>query len=518
MVLEYSIITTMDTSGLGFMNKSKDKDRKIGGGNISNEDLQTILKFGAQNLFKQKMDGDSSSNQLNTLNLDDVLARAELHEGAEAQSNSALGSAEFLQQFHVSDVSVNQLTWEDLIPEGLRPKGEKFEDEVFDSFQRKSAIPVNYKGADISTDVKKKRRKSHSAKGDSSDPLNEKETRSLVRALLKFGDLDLRYDEIVSDADLIHKSNNIVYSCHRGLLDICNGSDELQKPKLVSYNGVTSINASGLLQRISDLSFLAERMANQPVSKFRVTWIIKSVNNWSVPWGSKDDSMLLFGIFRHGFGSWETIQNDSDLGFLNKFFLEANEKLPKAVHLARRGEFLMKCLIENESKKVSKKVGAQKDYSRVVDKVSAPYRLGSTKKKDSTGGGKVSKYDHGPSKVPKATINPTDGNLSAYLSMDEAEENNCKDLLRPVKRDLKSLQSSDALKGESKAKVIKQHLANVAAFINTCCSTVQPEKLKLKTERHLWKFASYFWPVPIRSEDYRSISIKSLEGLNQIRS
>jgi chromodomain-helicase-DNA-binding protein 1 len=68
--------------------------------------------------------------------------------------------------------------------------------------------------------------------------------------------------------------------------------------------------------------------------------------------------MLLVGAFLYGFGNWEAMQKDSRLGLDGKFFLEEGKKgedsasrpIPNAIHLVRRGDFLLGVLREHEEK------------------------------------------------------------------------------------------------------------------------------------------------------------------------
>lgn len=68
--------------------------------------------------------------------------------------------------------------------------------------------------------------------------------------------------------------------------------------------------------------------------------------------------MLLVGAFRYGFGNWEVIAKDPKLGLMDKFFLEEGKKgedasskpIPNAIHLVRRGDYLLGLLRDHEEK------------------------------------------------------------------------------------------------------------------------------------------------------------------------
>lgn len=132
------------------------------------------------------------------------------------------------------------------------------------------------------------------------------------------------------------------------------------KAVLVTCRGVSNINAETVLSRNRDLRILYNILSELddvynwsiPVDNIRPTL------NWSGRWGPQDDSMLLVGAYLHGFGNWEAMQKDPKLGLQGKFFLEEGKKgedsasrpIPNAIHLVRRGDFLLSVLREHEEK------------------------------------------------------------------------------------------------------------------------------------------------------------------------
>jgi chromodomain-helicase-DNA-binding protein 1 len=136
---------------------------------------------------------------------------------------------------------------------------------------------------------------------------------------------------------------------------------DAQKSKavLVTCRGVGNINAETVLSRNRDLRILYAVLSDLddpykwriPIEQIRPTF------NWSVRWGSQDDSMLLVGAFLYGFGNWEAMAKDRKLGLEGKFFLEgkkgvdpASRPIPNAIHLVRRGDFLLNILREHDEK------------------------------------------------------------------------------------------------------------------------------------------------------------------------
>ncbi|KAJ3321474.1 hypothetical protein HDV06_004143 [Boothiomyces sp. JEL0866] len=505
MVLEYSIISTMDTSGTGIMQKgSRQSNANLD--KISSEELQTILKFGAQNLFKNETDnsGEKDTSKLEEMNLDEILSRAEVHHGVE-QSGTALGSAEFLTQFNVSDVA--QMSWDDIIPEDLRPEQTEAADEIPDEFlsdTRKRKAPVNYTGADFTGDSSKRKRKTvkqPKKKGDSKI-LSDKEQRSIVRSLFKYGDWKKRSEDILKDSDTEHKEGEVVESFIEGVLQVCREAVKNQKPEpktsgkpkviTANYEAVSAINAGQLLTRVADLQFLCVRMENQNLTTFRIPWSVKPVVNWTASWGTKDDAMLLVGIYKFGYGSWQQMQEDPTLPFAKKFFLGTNDKnLPGAIHLQRRSDYLLKTLREEEEGKFSKER---------LDKVK---QSRSRRENESR-----SKRDESKTKLERKIDKESD-----YDSLDDSEVANCKKILHPVKKQMKALlKTPENMEKKKVALYIKDNLIVVGNFILKYLSEIPDEAERKIMEKHLWKTASYFWPNVISSKKYRGLFEKVQGG------
>lgn len=521
MVLEYSIISTMDTSGVSVMQKKGSKAINPLSDKVSSEELQTILKFGAQNLFKQTEDKEGvegKSNKLEEMNLDDILSRAEVHEGVE-QSGTALGSAEFLTQFHVSDVA--QLSWDELIPKDLRGDSpQDLEDEIPEEFladsRRRKAAPVNYSGSDFTLDGgSKRKRKAPSSARNAGDAylISDKEKRALIRGLQKFGDPERRLDDIMNDADLGYKDVDAIKESLKGIIAVCSEavnkskpSKSTGKPKVITatYQTLTAINAGLTMQRVEDLTFLGTRLANQKLSSFRITWNLKPVTNWSVSWGSKEDSLLLVGIYKHGYGSWKEIQDDPELPFAKKFFLGVNDKnLPSAIHLQRRSDFLLKALRDHEGKKFSQDK-VDKFFNRKVKSPNQEHTSSRGERSKSEKSSDALKQD----KSKNAALPPE---LSDYDSMDETY---CRTTLKPVKKHLKQLAAPKNFVTDKKemAVFIKKNLLIVGNHITGHLERIGDKNTQKQTQKHLWKYASYFWPTDIPSKKYRALFVRMVEA------
>lgn len=134
------------------------------------------------------------------------------------------------------------------------------------------------------------------------------------------------------------------------------------KAVLVTYRNVGNINAETVLSRHRDLQVLFKYL-NDLSGDSVYDWQIPIDNirptlNWSGRWGPQEDAMLLVGAYLYGFGNWEAMAKDARLGLDGKFFLEegkkgednANRPIPNAIHLVRRGDYLLSILREHDEK------------------------------------------------------------------------------------------------------------------------------------------------------------------------
>lgn len=124
MVLDHLVIQRMDTTGRTVLDKNDPGNSTP----FSKEELNSILKFGAEELFKEKDDTDKDESQMLQIDdIDEILKRAETREDL-THTNA---SEELLSQFKVANFSTmeddpilpsNSATksWEEIIPEHHR--------------------------------------------------------------------------------------------------------------------------------------------------------------------------------------------------------------------------------------------------------------------------------------------------------------------------------------------------------------------------------------------------------------
>ncbi|KAG7446290.1 uncharacterized protein BT62DRAFT_1021007 [Guyanagaster necrorhizus] len=552
MVLEYAIINQMDTSQAHLSSKANQLRDSSKPENLSKDELTAVLKYGAQKMFDK--DDSQQSQKLDEMDLDDILNRAEDHETMDGgDGGTSLGGEGFLSQFAaVSDVK-NDMNWEDIIPLDERQKFEKEEDSrkaeelaAEESRDRKRThAQVSYEGMDVdhppTTSAPKKpknpgpTRKSASQKAME---LKERDVRVLIRSLQRWGDIRQRYDVIVTEAKLADKNKGMMLDVADDIIAICSqavkDSEEqkrhridagetltnAQKSKavLVTCRGVGNINAETVLSRHRDLRTLYDILSELPDP---YKWSIPVDNirptlNWSGRWGPQDDSMLLVGAYLYGFGNWETMAKDEKLGLDGKFFLEEGKKgedaasrpIPNAIHLVRRGDYLLGILREHDEKLRS----YESSIRTKVKSSASPPPIASTSHglKRRAESEAVASVDDNSSRKRKRRPTPTftDSESSDECpSMDEAAT---KEELRPVKKQLKQLKlSGEDMPRDNKVAILKDSLAAIGRRIETVLNNKDAAgEDRERWRRHLWTFVTLFWPKKVKASKLEEIHAK----------
>ncbi|KAG8929248.1 hypothetical protein FRC00_001510 [Tulasnella sp. 408] len=552
MVLEYAIINQMDTSGASFAPKAPSK----ASAEFSKDELSAILKYGAQNMFKQ--DENQMNKKMEEMDLDAILDSAEDHEtvAAAGAGGSSLGGEGFLQSLAVVSDVKNDMNWEDIIPLDAREafakeEADKEAAEATAQANRKRAAaqiaPGAYEGMDVveAAPPPPPPKKGKGPTGPKktalqrSMELKERDIRVLVRSLQRWGDVRQRFDDVVRDAKLEDKNQSIIMDTADQIVQACEealessreqkrqqaaqglGPTPKHKAVLVTFRGVSGINAETVVSRVNELKILNDHLAriedatkwNLPVDNVRPTL------NWSGKWSPQDDAMLLVGAWKHGFGSWEKMQDDPALGLKGKFFLDEDKKnkgddsqmaessmppanstkpIPNAIHLVRRGDYLLGVLSEYEEKLRSIHMNIRKERPK-PSASPAPSGTQSVKRRQPS----PAPSSHAPSEPPqkkkrRPTPTFTDSDSSDECpSMDEAQT---KEELRPVKKQLKRLKgSTETGTKEEKVALLKESLAQIGARI---AAVVAEKNAKgedgEKWRKHLWTFVTLFWPRKVK--------------------
>ncbi|KAJ5131950.1 SNF2-related protein [Penicillium atrosanguineum] len=358
----------------------------------STEDISRILKRRGQKMFEQT----DNQKKLEQLDIDSVLANAELHQTEESEQIQADGGEEFLKAFDFVDIKVDDLSWDDIIPQEKldeiktaekRKADEQYLNDVIEQNRpRKRGAP-----AEESKDSREERKAKRQARAqvvvddveddsslDPKRPLGEKEYRALSRAFLRFGDMADCEELIIEDCRLQNRDRETVKAALREMTDKATAlvNDNLaqidalkqsgknitkkeQKAVLFDHHGVKRLNAWTIVDRPPDMRLV--RKITGSLADFRTFRLPEATKlaDYSCPWGAREDGMLLVGIGRHGFGAWAQIRDDTELGLSEKLFLEEHRverktqraqgeekstKSPGAVHLVRRAEYLLSVL------------------------------------------------------------------------------------------------------------------------------------------------------------------------------
>ncbi|KAJ5893946.1 Chromodomain helicase hrp3 [Penicillium taxi] len=372
----------------------------------SSQDISRILKRRGQKMFEQT----DNQKKLEQLDIDSVLANAELHQTAE-EGIQADGGEDFqkiinvklqeYQNWQAEDNALDSKDLKDFMSKDMVDKieaeqslkeSERLAETLQPSQPRKRQAP-NYM-----TDSREERKAKRQARAqvaiddgddessslDPKRPLGEKEYRALSRAFLRYGDMDDCEALILEDSRLQTRDRETVRAALREITDKAaslvqeniaqmealkqsgkNLTKKEQKAVLFDHHGVKRLNAFTIVDRPTDMRLV--RSLTSSLSDFKTFRLPEATKlaDYSCSWGAREDGMLLIGIARHGFGAWTQIRDDVDLGLGDRFFLEEHRverktqraqgeekatKSPGAVHLVRRAEYLLSVLRNKHSR------------------------------------------------------------------------------------------------------------------------------------------------------------------------
>ncbi|RHZ60218.1 chromatin-remodeling ATPase CHD1 [Aspergillus thermomutatus] len=365
----------------------------------STEDISRILKRRGQRMFEQT----GNQQKLEQLDIDSVLANAELHQTEQAEGIQADGGEEFLKAFDFVDIKVDDLTWDDIIPKDqldeIKAEEKRKADEKYLAEQIEMSRPRKRNAPADGQDSREERKAKRQAKaqvtvdeGDSSSdeidrldprldpkrPLDTSETRNLYRAVTRYGHMQDRPEELLRAARLVGRDKETVLAVMREMCDMAaklirddNAKMEAlenagktvtkkeRKAVLFDFNGATRLNAHYLTDRPNGVRILQQVTSSvADIKSFRIPEATKAAD-YSCSWGAREDGMLCVGVARHGWGAWTQIRDDPELGLGDKLFLEEHRverkneranaedntiKTPGPVHLGRRVEYLLSVL------------------------------------------------------------------------------------------------------------------------------------------------------------------------------
>jgi len=269
------------------------------------------------------------------------------------------------------------------------------------------------------------------------------------------------------------------------------------KAVLVTFRGVTGLNAETIVSRFHELNVLCDHLER---IEDKYTWTLPVENirptlNWTSRWGPHEDAMLLVGAYIHGFGNWELMVQDKRLGLKDKVFLEegkkadeppgGNKPIPNAIHLVRRGDYLLGLLREQQEKIREYEQSMRRTSQKVPTSLSTPHPSSAKRGRDEDeGAGSVRK------EKKKRPVTPTftDSEDDYPESMDEAV---VKEELRPVKTYLKLIKDTKQQSRDEKVQVLKSSLKAIGERIDEVVR-IRAEKgeNEERWRRHLWWYVT----------------------------
>ncbi|XP_016071631.1 PREDICTED: chromodomain-helicase-DNA-binding protein 1 [Miniopterus natalensis] len=396
MVLDHLVIQRMDTTGKTVLHTGSAPSSSTP---FNKEELSAILKFGAEELFKEP-EGEEQEPQ--EMDIDEILKRAETHEN---EPGPLTVGDELLSQFKVANFSNmdeddieleperNSKNWEEIIPEDQRRRLEEEErqkelEEIymlprmrncakqisFNGSEGRRSRSRRYSGSDSDSISERKRPKKRgrprTIPRENIKGFSDAEIRRFIKSYKKFGGPLERLDAIARDAELVDKSETdlrrlgeLVHNgCIKALKDNSSGTDRtggrLGKVKGPTFriSGV-QVNAKLVISHEEELIPLHKSIPSDPEERKQYTIPCHTkAAHFDIDWGKEDDSNLLIGIYEYGYGSWEMIKMDPDLSLTHKILPDDPDKKPQAKQLQTRADYLIKLLSRDLAKKEAQRL------------------------------------------------------------------------------------------------------------------------------------------------------------------
>ncbi|TKY46708.1 CHROMATIN REMODELING 5 [Spatholobus suberectus] len=341
MVLDHLVIQKLNAEG-----RLEKKEAKKGGSYFDKNELSAILRFGAEELFKEERNDEESKKQLLSMDIDEILERAEKVEEKENEGEQA---HELLSAFKVANFCNDEddgSFWSRWIKpdavaqaeEALAPRAARNIKSYAEDNQSERSSKRKKKESELPERVQKRRKAGNSAPATpmidgasaqvrswSHGNLSKKDSLRFSRSVMKFGNesqINLIAAEVGGAVGAAPAEAQT--ELFNALIDGCTEAVELgsldPKGPLLDFFGVP-VKANDLLTRVQGLQLLAKRISwyEDPIAQFRVLTYLK-LSNWSkgCGWNQIDDARLLLGVYYHGFGNWENIRLDERLGLTKK--------------------------------------------------------------------------------------------------------------------------------------------------------------------------------------------------------
>ncbi|KAI7734217.1 hypothetical protein M8C21_029963 [Ambrosia artemisiifolia] len=355
MVLDHLVIQKLNAEG-----RLEKKEAKKGSGFDKNE-LSAILRFGAEELFREDRNDEENKKRLLSMDIDEILERAEKIEqkGTEGEAgNELLNDGTFWSRW----IKPEAITQAD---EALAPRAARNSKSYAEVIPPERNNKRKKKGVELQERGIKRRKADYSSyqtpalegasaqtRGWSYGTLPKRDATRFFRAVKKFGNdsqISLIATEVGGcvEAAPVEAQVELFDALLDGCREAVNGGSLDAKGPLLDFFGVP-VKADDLLNRVEELQLLGKRINRykDPISQFQALMYLKPAT-WSkgCGWNQKDDARLLLGIHYHGFGNWEKIRLDEKLGLFKKIApveLQHHETfLPRAPQLKERASQLL---------------------------------------------------------------------------------------------------------------------------------------------------------------------------------
>ncbi|XP_057954932.1 protein CHROMATIN REMODELING 5 [Malania oleifera] len=409
MVLDHLVIQKLNAEG-----RLEKKEAKKGSYFDKNE-LSAILRFGAEELFKEDKSEEESKKRLLSMDIDEILERAEKVEEKEVEEEEG---HELLSAFKVANFCSAEddgSFWSRLIKpdaidqaeDALAPRAARKTKSYAEDTQPARSSKRKKKDFEAPERVQKRRKAEYAVhsvpmiegavaqvRGWSNGNVSKRDALRFVRAVKKFGNPS-QIRSIVAEVGgaveaapyeaQIELFNALVDGCKEAV----KGGSLDSKGPVLDFFGVP-VKANDLISRVHELQLLEKRINryDDPIAQFRVLMYLKP-SNWSkgCGWNQIDDARLLLGIHYYGFGNWEKMRLDERLGLTKKIApveLQHHETfLPRAPNLNERASALlqMECAAvggKTSNTKVGRKGNKKKEsplnnpISRIKDRKRKP--------------------------------------------------------------------------------------------------------------------------------------------------
>uniref|UniRef100_A0A8C6TD69 Chromodomain helicase DNA binding protein 1 n=1 Tax=Neogobius melanostomus TaxID=47308 RepID=A0A8C6TD69_9GOBI len=520
MVLDHLVIQRMDTTGKTVLHTGSAPSSSTP---FNKEELSAILKFGAEELFKEP-EGEEQEPQ--EMDIDEILKRAETRENDPGPSTVG---EELLSQFKVANFTMmddeeldidserSQRSWDDIIPEEQRRRMEEEErqkelEEIYllprmrncakqVSNLSESERSRRYSGSDSDSNSDRKRPKKRgrprTIPRENIKGFTDAEIRRFVKSYKKFGGPLERLDAIARDAELVDKSEHdlkrLAETVHNGCLRTLRenpcGPEKTSGGRRGKVKGPTfrisgvQVNAKLVISHEEELAPLHKAIPADPEE--RKKYIIpchSKAAHFDIEWGKEDDSSLLIGIYEYGYGSWEMIKMDPDLNLTHKLLPDDPDKKPQAKQLQTRADYLIKLLSKDLAKKE-----AQKSQSSVRDIIYLDH--GNEIKNDARE--RTKKVSDTPLHI--TAIGEPVPVFEESEELDQKTFSVCKERMRPVKAALKQLDRPEkGLSEREQLEHTRQCLIKIGDHITECLKEYSNPELIKQWRKNLWIFVSKF--------------------------